>query len=131
MADAADFSEVRRLSRDLERSATDIARQTKDVVKRGAQNIKTQLNREMRESRYFKGTAPAISYDVTAEADAVEGEIGPRKGRPGSLANIAYFGGSGWGNHHSGGSVPDPMLALQAEQPNFDRYIDEIIQGVL
>lgn len=131
MADASDFSEVRRLARDLDRAATGIAPQLKGVVKRGAQNVKTQLNKEMRASRHFKGTAPAISYDVKAETDAVEAEIGPRKGEPGSLANIAYFGGSGWGNTQSGGSVPDPLLALQAEQPNFERYIDDILRGVL
>ena len=53
----------------------------------------------------------------------VSAEIGPKKGSPGSLANIAYFGASRGG----GGQVPDPEGALLAELPVLEKYLAEIL----
>ena len=45
---------------------------------------------------------------------AVSAVIGPEKGAPGSLANVAYFGTS-----RGGGTVADPEDALQEEADAF------------
>lgn len=133
MAEASDFSELRRLERDLARAADGIAPQVQGVMKNGAGKIKKQMVDELKASQYFKGVAPSISYDVNAERDAIEIEIGPDKARKGgALANIAYFGGSGWrGSVHTGGTVSDPQDALDAEAPSIDRYLGELLEDIL
>lgn len=133
MADEqVDYSELRRFTTDLDRAADGIAPQVQGVMKNGAGKIKKQMVDDLKGSRHFKGVAPSISYDVIAERDAVEIEIGPDKARKGGgLANIAYFGGTGWGGTHSGGNVPDPQLALDAESPVIERFLEEILGDAL
>lgn len=126
MAGLVDDSELRAFSRDLERAAGDVAPQIGAVIKRGALNIKTQMVSEMRSSRHFKGTAASVSFDTRETRDGIEAEIGPDKDRGGALANVAYFGTS-----RGGGTVPDPLGALEREVPNLDRYIDDILSRLL
>lgn len=90
------------------------------VVKKGATNIKDDLQTQARKSRHFKGFAPGISYDMV---DDFEAEIGPVKGRPGSLANIAYFGTS-----RGGGTVENPEAALAREIPAFEEHLGDIVE---
>lgn len=92
------------------------------VLERAAVNIKRQLRGEMGASRHFGQVARAISYDIIDRIGYVEAEIGPTKGSPGSLANIAYFGTS-----RGGGTVPDPDAALQAEVPNMERELADLV----
>ena len=54
-------------------------------------------------------------------------EVGPRKGKPGSIANIAYFGGANGG----GGTVPDPRGALEAEAPRFEKALTDLVGEIL
>lgn len=122
-----DDSELRLLAADLARSGATLAPTILPIVTRGAVNIKRQMVDEMRSSTHFAPVARAISYDVVATPTFIEAQIGPRKGEPGSLANIAYFGSSRGG----GGRVPDPQLALEAETPNFERFISEAAEGTL
>lgn len=109
-------------------SATDS--EVEAVVSRGALNIKKHLQREMRDSRHFKGIAPAISYDIESVGafggGAIEAEIGPESDGPGALANIAYFGTS-----RGGGTVPDPSGALAVELPKVESALLKFVGGVL
>lgn len=109
-------------------SATDS--EVEAVVSRGALNIKKQLQREMRDSRHFKGITPAISYDIKSVGafggGAIEAEIGPESDGPGALANIAYFGTS-----RGGGTVPDPSGALAVELPKVESALLKFVGGVL
>ena len=59
-------------------------------------------------------------------------EVGPAKKSGGSRglgfgANIAYFGGARGG----GGTVADPKTALDAEIPNFEAQLADILGGIL
>ena len=72
----------------------------------------------MASSRHFGQVASAISYDLQDRAGSVEAVIGPTKGSPGSLGNIAYFGTS-----RGGGTVPDPMGALEKEAPSTAEHL--------
>lgn len=92
------------------------------VPEHGAFRIANQLRSEMRASRHFGQVAAAISYDILDRVNAIEVEIGPVKGSPGSLANIAYFGTS-----RGGGTVPDPREAFDAEVPNIEKHLAELL----
>ena len=135
MADEqVDYSELRRFTTDLERAADGIAPQVRGVMTKGALNIKNVLQADMKASRYFKGVASSITYETKVERDAIEVEIGPDKSKgdgEGGLANIAYFGGTGWGGSQSGGTVADPQLALDAESPVIERFLEEILGGAI
>lgn len=117
-----DTSQVDDLAQDLARAGSDVERKAEPVIERGALNIKNQLREEMQASAHFRPVARAISYD----RDGLEADIGPERGSPGSLANIAYFGSS-----RGGGTVPDPIHALEAEVPNVERWLAEVAEDSL
>jgi hypothetical protein len=120
----ADTSELRAFAADLTSASFRSVLALRPVVKKGAVQIKDQLRREMSASTHFKGAAPGISFDITD--GGLTAEVGPTKGGPGSLANIAYFGTS-----RGGGTVPDPRGALEAEVPKFEQAILDAIEGLL
>lgn len=121
-----DDSGIRELQKAIAEKVRATPKQVEAVVHRGSNNIKRQQQEEMRASKHFSAVAGAISYDLRAGGGFgggfVESEIGPVKGAPGSLANIAYFGGS-----RGGGTVPDPSVALEAEEPKFNRALEDLI----
>ena len=115
-----DMSEVRELAEDMRHVDSRLAPRLKPILEKGALNIKTQLQAEMRKSTHFATVARGISYEDTSTPGEYSYEIGPEKGAPGSLANIAYFGG---GMMPGGGTVPDPRGALEAEAPRTMQYL--------
>lgn len=120
-----DTSEVRALAADMRGVAPRLGRDVRAVVRKGGTNITNQLRDEMSSSTYFKGVTAAISFD---EIDGGYGvEVGPERGSPGSLANIAYFGGA----YGGGGTVPDPQEALDAEADGFVRALADLAAGIL
>lgn len=125
-----DTSEVRALVRAFEDAIPATERQVTAVVSKGALNIKREQQAAARKSKHFKGFASAISYDMrTAGAfggGIIEAEIGPTKGKPGSLANIAYFGTS-----RGGGTVEDPSVALSNEEPRFISALEKLMGDLL
>ena len=126
MAVSIDMGELRAFALALEDSGRATEAEVEAVVERGALNIKNQLQEEMRGSGSFGAVARAISYDVSGSSafggGAVEAEIGPERGSPGSLANIAYFG-----TYKGGGTVPDPQGAVDAEEPKFIKALSDLI----
>ncbi|MGJ9505390.1 hypothetical protein ACX3T3_05505 [Actinotignum schaalii] len=124
MAVSVDTSEVRALAADLGQVDAVTALHVKPVVKKAAQNVKTQLRAEATRSRHFR-IGRHISYDIRAAGYAAE--IGPTKQGAGNLANIAYFGGARGG----GGSIPDPRGALEAEAPNFIRELEKLTEHLI
>jgi hypothetical protein len=124
--------DLRSFAADLRAAGSGIAPKVTPVVHRGANNIKRQMRAEMQASRSFKGVARAIDYSMSnrsftaSGAGVIEAEIGPRTGKPGSLANIAYFGGA-----RGGGTVPDPKGALDAELPRFEKALADVVDELL
>lgn len=118
--DASDFHQ---LADDLRAAADGLEAKLKPVVAKGALNIKTAMQADMAESGHFGQAASSISYDQ----NGLEAEIGPTKGSPGSIANIAYFGGA----HGGGGSVRDPMEAGLDELPKFEQAALDILGDLL
>ncbi len=125
-----DASEFREFAARVEGAVQATEKQVEQVISRGALNIKNDLQREMRGSRHFKGVAPGITYDMRSAGGfgggVIEAEIGPEKGSPGSLANIAYFGSS-----RGGGTVPDPIGALEREAPNVEKFLLDVMGRVI
>jgi len=130
MADSVrfDMSELRALSVDLTRASMRVQGDVVPLVFRGAMAIKTQMRAEMGGSRHFKGSAPAIDFDITDTATTVTAEIGPKvgPGEIGGLGGIAYFG-----NSRGGGTVADPQGALDVEAPKLERAIDGLMGRLL
>lgn len=114
MAVTVDASEVHQLATDLRGVSSRLSRKVQPVVAKGALNIKNDLQAQMRRSTHFRPIARGISYDTKTTSGGYEAEIGPVKGSPGSLANIAYFGDS-----LGAGTVEDPQAALDREGPAF------------
>jgi len=130
MADSIsmDTSELRALAADLTRAGSGVAARVRPVIVKGAVKIKAQMRRDLESSPHFKGTAPAVDFDMLTTGGigggAIEAVIGPKvgSGERGGLASIAYFG-----NSRGGGTVPDPQHALDAETP----HVEAALLGVL
>ena len=118
---------ARELMADLASLPTQVQREVPKVIERGALNIKSQMRSEIVQSAVGRkrGVESSITYDL--HDGGYLAEIGPRKGGPGSIANIAYFGGS----HGGGGSAPDPRGALEAEAPNVERELGDLVARIL
>lgn len=119
-----DMSEVRSAAADLRAGGLKAARQAGPVVAASAKAIEAQLKAEAGQSSTLNFSAD-ISFDLLDGGLAAE--IGPVRGGKGSLANIGYFGGSNGG----GGTIPDPIGALEAEAPTFADAIAELAERVI
>lgn len=122
---SVELSEVRAFARELEDAPLKVVREIIPVVRKGAVNIKSDMQADLRGSSNagFRHVASTVSYDVLDGGFGVE--VGPSK-PAGALANVAYFGTS-----RGGGTVADPVGALQAEIPRFEKAIDDILEGML
>lgn len=124
-----DDSEARALAADMREYPARLQRHVRDVVTRGAANIKRDLQAQMGASTHFKGITRSIDFDLRVigfgDRGGYEAEIGPRKGsgEAGALANIAYFGSS-----RGGGTVEDPARALEREAPAFERALGNLME---
>lgn len=119
MADVSGADEIARaFTAKANRARSDV----EPVMFKAGMNIKRELQAEMRSSRHFRPVASAITFDVESTGNGIEVEVGPVKGSPGSLANIAYFGSS-----RGGGTVADPQGALDNETSNAMRYLRDVI----
>lgn len=123
---SADVSQLREFAVQVGQVPHEMRPKLDAVTERAGLNIKRQLQAEARQSKSFGVIAPAISYDTIRTRDSSGVEVGPVKGSPGSLANIAYFGTS-----RGGGTVPDPRGALDAEAPRFEEYVGRIVEDLL
>lgn len=122
---AVDASELRKLASDLSNAPKLVKSEARGVISKGALNITNQMRDEAKRRHY--DFSRRISYDIKVSGDSIEAEIGPKTGGVGSLAGIAYFGGVNGG----GGTVPDPQGALDAEAPNVEKYLAELVEKAL
>lgn len=125
MSDGDGSAELHRFIADLGRIAREAQPEVRKIIKRGAQNVKTQMIAEARGSRWFD-LAPAISYEVHDAVDEMGYDIGPDKDRAGgALGAIAYFGGS-----NGGGGTLDVDAPLNAETPRMMAALDAYLGGL-
>lgn len=135
---AFDTSELRALAADMSAIPDRMQRHVVPVVERGANNIKREITRNFEDSTHFKRPiAHTVHYKLRQGAAgdgraAVEAEIGPMSRSEGSsdgsaLAHFAIHGSPRGG----GGTVADPVVALDNEAPNFEKYLTELAEDLL
>lgn len=104
--------ELRQLATNIGRIAGHAVKNVDEVLKKGAQNIKTEMQADVSASEHFKGMAGSISYDSHYLPGRARYVIGPDKSRRGgALGNIYYFGTS------RGGGSGDIDKPLRSEEP--------------
>lgn len=118
-----DMGEVRQFAADLGKvsgKAIPVARQ---VLSKGALNIKNQMRTEATSSGVPEAASLAafISYDMHGLA----AEIGPTEGAAGSFAFLYY------GNSKNGPLLPDPALAMQKEADSLEKYLAKALGDLL
>lgn len=87
------------------------------AVKKGAQNVKRDIEADLRTSTTKAFRRIPIRYTMqTVGATGIAADISPTKGGPGSLANIAFFGTAKGGGTHSFYEHAKDELPALAEQ---------------
>ena len=114
-------SELRDLAANLGKIAGSALDDVDAVLKKGAQNVKTEMQADVGRSPHFKGMAGSISYDSHYLPGRARYVVGPDKGRRGgSLGNIYYFGTS------RGGGSGDIEKPLRSEEPRLMSALDDL-----
>lgn len=128
-----DDSQLRQFNKDLGLVPGRLIPEVKEVLKKGAVNIKGALQKDLRASSSFKHAARSVDFEELGSAAFGQShyavEIGPNKSRhpAAGLAGFAYFGGAMGG----GGTVRDPAEALADEAPAVEEYMAKIWEGLL
>lgn len=124
--DASDFD---KLGDDLRQAAQKIVPEARRVVEKGALNVKKQIQESFRGSSFEGAVVRNVRYKVENTEDGIEGSIAPflEQEGYGSLVGIALYGSSKGG----GGTVVDPLLALEAEAPRFEKALLDVVGLVL
>lgn len=120
-----DFSALDALATDLG-GAADALPNVKKAVTVTARNVKDSWRDKLKGSSTLPALPYAVTYDVTADAGSVEGEVGFDKSRnQGPLGNISEFG-----------SMNNPprgfgLASLEENQADFVKGIEQAIGDTL
>lgn len=115
---------LRELEADLREAAGQAVDEAKKVVGQGCLNVKRDAQRIIRAASH-RGYLPhyprSISYDVTVRGLVVSGEVGPKTEKlQGGLGRILEYGTI------NNAPIPHLSPALDAEEPRFARYAEEL-----
>ena len=124
-----DMSEVVSFAAELEGVPQALARHAIPVLKRFAQDVKTDMQTDFRSSgnRGFQKIANFVRYDdITPGAGGYETEVGVDKGGAGSLANLAVYG-----TPKGGGTHPRPDQIAVWHQPAFEKSLQDMAAEIL
>ena len=114
-------AELNALAANLGRIAGSAVKDVDEVLKKGAQNVKSEMQADVSRSPHFKGMAGSISYDSFYLPGRARYVVGPDKSRRGgSLGNIYYFGTS------RGGGSGDINKPLRTEEPRLMSALDAL-----
>ncbi|GAA1361333.1 hypothetical protein [Brevibacterium luteolum] len=111
-----DTSEVDRLASDLDALPHIVRAEAERTMDKGIQKMKEALQEDAKSSEHFSQLAPTITSDKEYGWGGTAWEIGPdkekttRRGVPGALGNIAYFGGA-----NGGGASLDFVTPINSE----------------
>src|SRR5690625_5528760 len=105
------MTEMNRLIADMTQAATRTVAEVDPIIKKGAVNLKDDLNKQASNSRHFRGMAGSVTFDSRYGFGLIGYEVGPDKARRGgALGNIFFFGGA------SGGGGPCGLGAAPARE---------------
>jgi hypothetical protein len=119
-----DFGDIEAFAKDLDHQGAKVVLAQRQVVKKGALNVKTRLQAEAQGVAHAPGFPRAITFDVELKGDEITAEIGPEKGGAGSLA-LLYLG-----NSKTGPRLPEPMLAADAESEVMADYLGKVAEDI-
>ncbi|MCG6499461.1 hypothetical protein [Kitasatospora sp. A2-31] len=125
---SADISGLEALVADLARAGADLDRRARQVVSRGALNIKRGWAENARASsgRYAPHYPATIGYDLLSTPAGITAVIGPDKGgTQGPFGAILEYGSVHNPPHNDGGR------ALTAEEPRFIAAVEALGEGLL
>jgi hypothetical protein len=106
------MAELRQLSTNLGKIAGNALEDVDGVLKKGVNNIKTEMKADVSGSPHFHGMARSITYESHYLPGRARWVVGPDKSlRGGALGNIYYFGTS------RGGGSGDIDKPLRTEEP--------------
>lgn len=124
----ADTSGLDDLSADLLLAAERAADEVYPVVKKGAQNIKTDWRKRAKRSAGAHGKLypRSIGYDIARFGERIDAEVGPDSAMPqGGMGR-----GFEYGSVHTA-AKPDGAAALEAEEPKFVAQIEAAVARAL
>lgn len=119
-----DFGDVEAFAKELGDLGAKVVVAQRQVVKKGALNVKTRLQAEAQGVAHAPGFPRAITFDVELKGDEITAEIGPEKGGAGSLA-LLYLG-----NSKTGPRLPEPMLAADAEAEVMADWLGKVAEDI-
>ncbi|MGW2544903.1 hypothetical protein ACWC5I_29495 [Kitasatospora sp. NPDC001574] len=126
---SADISGLEAVIRDLARAGAELDRECRQVVSRGALNVKRDwaANARATAGRYAPHYPRTIGYDLEVrQGGGAEAVIGPDKGAAqGALGNLLEFGSSRNPPHNDGGR------ALTSEEPRFVAAVEQLARRLL
>lgn len=121
-----DTSDLDKLADSLDEAKDEARKAAKQVVAKGALNIKKDARRRISGHVHLPHYPSSITYDLEAIPDGWQAEIGPdKRRRQGPLGNILEYG--------TARTAPMPHLgpAADAEAPKFARALEDAIAKVL
>ena len=119
-----DFGDVEAFAMALDDQGAKVILAHRQVVKRGALNVKKRLQAEAQGVAHAPGFPRAITFDVELTGDEIVADIGPEKGGAGSLA-LLYLG-----NSKTGPRLPEPMLAADAEAEDMAEWLGKVAEDI-
>lgn len=119
-----DFGDLEAFARDLDHQGAKVVLAQRQVVKKGALNVKKQLQAEADGHPHAARMPQAITFDVELDGKEIVADIGPEKGGVGSLA---FY----WlGNSRTAPVLPDPMLAADKEAEAMAEWLGKVAEDV-
>ena len=119
-----DFGDLEDFARELDHQGAKVVLAQRQVVKKGALNVKKRLQDEAQGVAHAPGFPRAITFDVELTGDEIVADIGPEKGGAGSLA-LLYLG-----NSKTGPTLPDPMLAADKEAEDMAEWLGKVAEDI-
>ncbi len=119
-----DFGDLEAFARDLDHQGAKVVLAQRAVVKKGALNVKKQLQTEADGHPHAARMPQAITFDVELDGKEIVADIGPEKGGVGSLA---FY----WlGNSRTAPVLPDPMLAADKEAEAMAEWLGKVAEDI-
>ena len=115
-------AELKQLAVNLGHVAGDALKDVDDVLKKGVDNMKREMQADASGSKHFHALAGSISYESHYLPGRARWVVGPDKSRRGgALGNIYYFGTS------RGGGTGDIDKPLRSEEPKTMRALADLL----
>lgn len=119
-----DVSEVKAFAAKLQAVPEQKQRRVSMIVKKAAQNVKTETRADLTSSGNAAFRRIPIAYEMHDRGTVVEADVAPTEGGAGNLDNLAFFGTA------RGGGTHDFYQHARAEFPNLVRELRRAAMGL-